>query len=178
MRTNNTSIKKGTINDIAELESLYDALNDHLSANTNYPGWIKGIYPVRETAEKAIKEDSLYVLRKENSIAGSIILNHEPETAYDKVEWGIDVTYDKIFVVRTLVVHPHFMKQGIAKRLMDFTKKLSISLGMKSIRLDVSVYNAPAIHLYEQSGYTYVGTVDLGLPYDHLKWFKLYELIL
>lgn len=171
-------IEKGTVSDISELETLYDNLNDYLSANINYPGWIKGIYPVRDTAEKAIEEGSLYVLRKGNIIAGSIILNHEPETAYYNVKWGIDVTYDKIFVVRTLVVHPCFMKQGIAKKLMDFAKELAVLANIKAIRLDVSVDNTPAINLYEQSGYTYVGTVDLGLPYDHLKWFKLYELIL
>ncbi|WP_409568053.1 GNAT family N-acetyltransferase [Proteiniphilum saccharofermentans] len=171
-------IEQGTINDIAELEALYDDLNDYLSANTNYPGWIKGIYPIRETAEKAIEEGSLYVLRKENVIVGSIVLNHEPEEAYDNVKWGIDTSYNEILVLRTLVVHPRFMKQGIAKQLMDFAKELAVSANIKTIRLDVSVDNTPAIKLYEQSGYTYVETVDLGLPYDHLKWFRLYELVL
>lgn len=171
-------IEKGTIDDIDELERLYDDLNDYLSANTHYPGWIKGIYPIRETAEKAIEEGSLYVLKKGNVIAGSVVLNHEPETAYEGAEWSIDVDYDKILVIRTLVVHPKFMKQGVAKQLMDFTKELAVSSDMKSIRLDVSVDNTPAIKLYEQSGYKYVGTVDLGLPYEHLKWFRLYELVL
>lgn len=171
-------VKKGTVCDIDELGMLYDALNDYLSANTNYPGWIKGIYPIRKTAEKGIEEDSLYVLRKGNVIAGSIILNHEPEMAYKDVNWDIDITYDKILVVRTLVVHPGFMKQGVAKQLMGFTKELAVSSDIKSIRLDVSIDNIPAIKLYEQSGYKYIGTVDLGLPYEHLKWFRLYELVL
>ena len=43
-------IESGTPADIDELEELYDNLNDYLSATTNYPGWIKGIYPVRENA--------------------------------------------------------------------------------------------------------------------------------
>lgn len=43
-------IESGSLTDIDELEKLYDELNDHLSATTNYPGWIKGIYPVRENA--------------------------------------------------------------------------------------------------------------------------------
>ena len=74
-------IEKGTTEDVDELENLYDALNDHLSRAVNYPGWIKGIYPVRETAEDAIKEGSLFVLRIDGLIAGSIILNHTPEAA-------------------------------------------------------------------------------------------------
>lgn len=35
-------IESGSLTDIDELEKLYDELNDHLSATTNYPGWIKG----------------------------------------------------------------------------------------------------------------------------------------
>lgn len=42
-------IEKGKVSDIDELERLYNDLNDYLSANTNYSGWIKGIYPIRET---------------------------------------------------------------------------------------------------------------------------------
>ncbi len=47
---------------------------------------------------------------------------------------------------------------------------------MKIIRLDVAIQNIPSITLYEKSGYRYVETVDFGLGYEHLVWFKLYEL--
>ena len=171
-------IRKGNTSDIDELGDFYDTLNDYLVKTTNYPGWIKGVYPVRQTAEDAIKEDSLYVLTKGNSIAGSVILNHTPEKAYCQAEWSIKTGYDEIMVVRTLVVHPDFMRQGIATELMRFAKEKSIQAGMKAIRLDVSIENLPAIKLYECSGYKYIGTVDLGLPYEHLKWFNLYEMIL
>ncbi|GEM_PF-148486 len=177
-RDNYTSIEKGTLYNIDELEKLYDDLNDYLEATVNYPGWIKGIYPVRETAVEAIKEDSLYVIKKKNQIAGSIILNHTPEAAYDQAKWGIDVDYSCILVVRTLVVHPDFLKQGIASQLMSFAKEYALTHHIKAIRLDVSINNTAAIRLYEKQGYKYIDTVDLGLNYPHLKWFKLYELIL
>ena len=35
--------------------------------------------------------------------------------------------------------------------------------------------NTPAIALYEKLGYTYIGTVDLGLKDLDRAWFKLYE---
>ena len=72
MKTENCEyvIEKGTTSDVEELEILYDALNDHLARTVNYPGWIKGIYPVRETAEYAIAEGSLFVLRIDGLIAG------------------------------------------------------------------------------------------------------------
>lgn len=66
----------------------------------------------------------------------------------------------------------------MALYLMHFAKQQAVMSLMKSIRLDVSVDNMPAIALYEKLGYSYIGTVDLGLPYEHLKWFKLYEMVL
>lgn len=171
-------VEKATQRDINELEALYNNLNDYLDTNVNYSGWIKGVYPIRETAVKGIEGNNLFVLRIDNSIAGSIILNHDPEKAYDEVEWGTDVDYNEIIVVHTLVVSPQHMQQGVGCKLMTFAHEYALKQNMKSIRLDVSINNMPAIALYEKLGYKYMGTVDLGLNYDHLKWFKLYELLL
>ncbi|PXV62325.1 acetyltransferase (GNAT) family protein [Dysgonomonas alginatilytica] len=171
-------IEKAIPKDIDELEALYNDLNDYLEANVNYPGWIKHIYPVRETAIEGIKEDNLFVLRTDGIIAGSVILNNEPEKAYDEVEWGIEAGYDEIIVVHTLVINPKCMQKGVALELMNYAQKYAVKQNMKSIRLDVSVNNVPAIALYEKLGYKYIGTVDLGLNYDHLKWFRLYEKLL
>jgi ribosomal protein S18 acetylase RimI-like enzyme len=176
--TYNYTIKKGAINDIDELESLYNNLNDYLQSSTNYPGWAKGIYPIRETAIGGIENDNLFVLKMNNEIAGSLIQSHEPEAAYSEVLWGIEADYKDIIVIHTFVVNPKYFKLGIGKRLMDFAKAYSIEQGMKTIRLDVSIHNIPAINLYEKCGYKYVGTVDLGLNIPELIWFKLYELVL
>lgn len=176
--SNDYIMEKGTINDIDELENLYNNLNDYLEAGTNYPGWAKGIYPIRETAVNGIQNNKLFVLKMNNEIAGSIILNHEPETAYSQVIWGIEADYKDIVVIHTLVVQPKYMKNGVGKKLMNFAKEYSIEREMKTIRLDVSIHNTPAISLYEKCGYKYVATVDLGLNIPELVWFKLYEIVL
>ncbi|WP_315120792.1 GNAT family N-acetyltransferase [uncultured Clostridium sp.] len=176
--TNDYIIEKGTINDIDELENLYDNLNDYLESGTNYPRWAKGVYPTRETAVSGIQNNNLFVLKMNNEIAGSIILSHEPEPAYSQVIWGIEAEYKDIIVIYTLVVNPKYMKNGVGKKLMDFAERYSMEQGMKTIRLDVFIHNTPAISLYEKCGYKYVGTVDLGLNIPDLVWFKLYELVL
>ena len=79
----NFIIEPGSLADIDELERLYDELNDHLSATINYPGWIKGIYPVRENAAAGVDDNSLFVARCDGRIAGSVILDHQPEKAYE-----------------------------------------------------------------------------------------------
>ena len=165
-----------TIDDLDEISELYDSLNDYLDGHVNYPGWKKGIYPAREDASTGIEAGELFMLKKDNKIVGSVILNHKQEAAYAQATWNVDAENKEVMVVRTLAVHPDFMKQGVAGRLLAFVKMYALSLGCKAIRLDVTVQNEPAIALYEKCGYTYVDTVDLGLPYAHLKWFKLYEL--
>lgn len=171
-------IEQGSIHHLDELESLYDGLNDYLSATVNYPGWIKDVYPVRETARQGIEEESLFVARENGVIAGSVILNHEPEEAYELASWLVEADYKDILVIRTLVVHPLFLKRQVGTSLMKFAEEYAVGRQMRSIRLDVSVNNVPGISLYKKLGYRYVGTVDLGLPYEHLKWFQLYELVL
>jgi len=170
-------IESGTPADIDELEMLYDDLNDYLSATTNYPGWIKGIYPIRENAVIGIQDNNLFVVRHEGKIAGSIILDHYPDEAYNGVKWKVDADYSCIFVIRTFVVHPSFLKMGIGRALMDYSFELARQTGMKSIRLDVYEKNLPAISLYEKCGFEYIDTVDLGYGNYGLDWFKLYEKI-
>lgn len=171
-------VELGKTKDIHELEQLYDDLNDHLERKVNYPGWKKGIYPVRQNAVDGIKNGNLYVARHNGKIIGSIILSHEPEPAYYEVKWKFEFDYSDVFIIHTFVVHPDYLKCGIGKALMDFSAEYSIKSKAKSIRLDVYEKNIPAIRLYEKCGFKYVDTVDLGLGNYGLDWFKLYEKIL
>ena len=43
-----------------------------LAATTNYPGWIKGVYPVREDAVAGVNDETLYVARYDGRIVGSV----------------------------------------------------------------------------------------------------------
>ncbi|SNR91677.1 Acetyltransferase (GNAT) family protein [Anaerovirgula multivorans] len=172
------SFELGKTNDIDELERLYNDLNDYLAKGVNYPGWIKGIYPIRQNAIDGVKQNSLYVAKHEGQIIGSVILSHKPESAYYKAKWEFESDYSNVFAVYTFVVHPKFLKCGVGKALMDFCIEHSIKSKVKSIRLDVYEGNIPAIRLYEKCGFKYIDTVDLGLENYGLKWFRLYEKLL
>lgn len=165
----------GTPGDIDELEELYDVLNDYLESHVNYPGWKKGVYPVREQAENGIQNGTLYVAKRDHKIVGSVILNHEPEQVYDLVQWKVEADYEEIYVVHTLAVHPDYLREGVGQALLDFADELAKRDHAKAIRLDVYEKNLPAIHAYEKAGYHYIGQVDLGLRKYGLEWFKLFE---
>jgi len=172
------NIQLGMTNDIDELEQLYNDLNVHLAENINYPGWIKGVYPIRENAIEGIAKHHLYVAKYHGEIVGSIILSHEPEQAYQDAPWESDSDYSKIFVIHTFAVHPHYLQHGIGRQLMEFSIKRGKELNYTSIRLDVYEKNSPAMKLYEEYGFGYIDTVDLGLGNHGLNWFKLYEKVL
>ena len=171
-------IETGKKSDIEEIAQLYDDLNDSLASGINYPGWRKGVYPTRQDAIEGIANESLYVVKQFGEIVASVILCHDPEPAYHKVKWGIDVPYSDVFVIRTFAVHPAYQNNGIGRSVMEFIVQQSIAEHIKSIRLDVYENNLPAIRLYEKSGFRYIDTVDLGLGCYGLNYFKLYEKLL
>lgn len=171
-------IRQGTTADLDELAALYDALNDQLAQTQNYPGWVKDEYPVRDTAVQGVEAQTLFVLTRDNIIAGTVILNHKAEDAYHQVEWLFESDYSDVLVVHTLAVHPEFRQQGIARQLLEFAEQYGRKNQIKSIRLDTFEQNMPAIKLYEKLDYRYIGTVDLGLNIPGLVWFRLYEKLL
>lgn len=171
----NLTFELGKVNDIDELEQLYNDLNDHLEREINYPGWKKWVYPVRQNAIDGIEQNNLYVARHNGKIVGSVILSHKPEPAYHEVKWQFESDYSDVFVIYTFVVHPQYLTCGVGKALIDFTIEQGTKSQVKAIRLDVYEGNKPAIRLYEKCGFRYIGTVDLGLGNYGLDWFKLYE---
>ena len=177
MNTQN-NIRKGTPRDVAELAALYDALNDHLTATVNHPGWKKGIYPVRENAASAAEDGTLFVYMADGNIAGTVILSHKPEKAYYGAAWLIDAAYQDIIVIHTLAVHPAYLKRGIGYDLVQFALTYAKEQGQKSVRLDVYEHNRPAIRLYEACGFRYIDKVDLGYGGYGLDYFYLYEYVL
>ena len=76
----------GTTINIDELENLYNSINAYFELRTNYPGWAKGLYPIRETAVNGIRNYCLFVLKistfaskKLNiySIKGQLVLEND-----------------------------------------------------------------------------------------------------
>lgn len=171
-------VRLGTQKDIDTLEQLYDDLNDYLEATTNYPGWKKGVYPIRKDAEAGVDEGCLFVATEDGEIVGAMILRHKPESAYLTVRWQAELDYNDVLVIYTFVVSPRWLHQGVGQRLLAFAEEYGRTLPIRALRLDVYDKNIPAIRLYERTGYRYIETVSLGLEAYGLNWFRLYEKLL
>ena len=176
----NLEVRLANKGDIFAVEAIYDSLNDYLEVNdVNYPGWKKGVYPTIREAEMGLAENSLFVAieQPQNTVVGSVMLNHEPYEAFSNMEWIVDEgDYSKLAIMRTLVVDPSYLGRGVAKVLVDFATDFAKGKGLRAIRLGVTEGNTPAAKLYEQAGYQYIGKADLGFGDVGLPWFWLYEL--
>lgn len=71
------SIELGQANDIDELEQLYNDLNDYLAKGVNYPGRIKGIYPIGQNAIDGVINGNLYVAKHLWNLLMNAVLSHE-----------------------------------------------------------------------------------------------------
>ncbi len=171
-------IRLGTENDIDCLERLYDEANDYLDSTTNYPGWKKGVYPVRQDAIDGINEGCLFVATAQGIIIGSMILRNKQEESYSTATWQATLEECDVLVIYTFVVRPGYLHHGIGKKMLEFAAQHAIDSNAKALRLDVYEKNLPAISLYEKCGYKYIDTVSLGLEKHGLNWFKLYEKLL
>ena len=168
-------IRVGTERDIDSLEGLYNDVTDYLARTVNYPGWEKGVYPTRRDVERGINEQCLFVAEADGRIVGSMMLRHRPEEAYALATWQETLDREDVWVVYTFAVHPHYSRQGIGAKMLDFAAQYAVDSKAKALRLDVYVKNQPAIALYERCGFRYIDTVSLGLEEYGLDWFKLYE---
>ena len=168
-------IRKATAADLDSIELLYNDLNDHLAAHTNYPGWRKGSYPLRSDAEEGLSNDTLYVAEIDGTIAGTVMYLRTQDPSYQTADWQIP--YDSpVLTLHILAVHPAYQGQGVGRALMDYAETLAKQRGVLAVRLDTHEGNAPACRLYESCGYSMRGLVDLGLYEKYgLKWYKTFE---
>lgn len=168
-------VRLGTETDIDSLEQLYDNLNDYLAETINYPGWIKGGYPVREDAADGIDAGCLFVAVEHDEIIGSIILRPEPEPDSSTATGQAVFDNRKILSIHTFVISPKKLQHGIGKWLLEFAEQHAIETNRNTLRLDVYEKNLPAIGLYEKCGFQHIDTISLGLEEYGLDWFRLYE---
>ena len=69
------SIRKARPADIDAVETIYNELHQAEEDHQISVGWKRGIYPIRSTAEEALKRDDLFVLEHNGIVSGAGMIN-------------------------------------------------------------------------------------------------------
>ena len=156
-------IRKATPQDISAIATLYDKAIDYEDMHVKYTSWQKGIYPTEHTAELAQNNGSLFVCEQNDRIVASVILDAHQPPEYRNIDWQVSATSQQVLVIHTLCVDPELAGSGIGSALIDFAKQLAKECNYLSIRLNTSVRNALAIHLYQKNGFEFIATQKMLL---------------
>lgn len=170
------TIEKADLSHLDALDEFYDKVTAHLEATVNYPKWTRGVYPGRESVQRAIEGGVQYVCTADGKVVGAFLLNRDPQGNYAAGEWKKQVPEGEYMVIHALAVSPDCARQGIGRLMIDYAIDYAKAMGCKAIRLDVVPDNLPARKLYEKAGFTFAGERDLERGIPEIPLFALYEL--
>ena len=151
--------RKATINDLEEITALYMAVHTEEEAGRMSTGWIRSVYPTRQTVESALKADDLFTEVVDGKIVAVGRINQEQVDVYKDVNWEFEVSDKQIMVLHTLAVHPEEQGKGYASAFCDFYEKYALEQGCNYLRIDTNEKNKNARRLYKKLGYKEVGIV-------------------
>ena len=143
--------------DLDAVCAIYREILAREKTGMRYTQWIEGLYPTRETAERGLREGTLYVLEEGGAVAASVILNGRQPAEYREIPWLYPAGEGGVLVIHTLCVSPDWAGRGLATRLADFAAGVALGSGRRVIRLDTNVKNTPAQRLYLGQGYRLAG---------------------
>ena len=68
--------RKAVLQDIDTIANIYDKIHELESSGKVSIGWIKGVYPVKDTAIQALKRNDLFVYELEEKVVATAIIKH------------------------------------------------------------------------------------------------------
>lgn len=160
-------IRKATREDIPAVEALYDEIHTREEAGEVTTGWIRDVYPVRETAEAAVRRDDLFVQEEGGRIIGTAILNQIQVDVYADGEWRYPAEDEEVMVIHTLIISGKAKGRGCGSEFLEYYEEYAREHSCPYLRLDTNARNRAAREFYRSHGYHEIGivpTVFNGIP--------------
>lgn len=114
-------------------------------------------YPNREVVESDVENESIFMVKAGQEIAGVITFDQNQSEEYKTIAWRYNEP--GILVIHRLAVRPKHQKQGIAQKLMDYATECGVRENCHSIRLDTYSGNEQAVNFYKRRGFDLCGEV-------------------
>ncbi len=158
------NIRRAKLFDLPGVAVVYEDTHTAEEAGKLTTGWMRGVYPVRETAEAALQRGDLFVLEEDNIIYGAAVINQIQVDVYEKAPWRYD---GEVCVLHTLVISPRAQRKGYGRRFVNFYEEYALDHGWYELRIDTNAKNTRARDMYARLGYweiAVVPTVFNGIP--------------
>lgn len=160
--------RKATSEDIPAIAGLYEEIHSREEAGETTTGWLRDVYPVRETAELSVERGDMFVQEdEEGHILGTGIINQIQVDVYSDGNWQYSARDDEIMVLHTLVISGKVKRSGLGGEFLKFYEDYALEHGCRFLRLDTNARNAAARAFYKKHGYDEIGivpTVFNGIP--------------
>ncbi|MBE6894644.1 MAG: GNAT family N-acetyltransferase [Ruminococcaceae bacterium] len=160
-------VRKANANDIDSVADIYDEIHTEIEKGVFSTGWIRGIYPLKSTAQNAFEKDWLFVAEEEGKIVAAAIINQYQGPIYEEAAWEFEATENEVMVLHTLVVSPSCSKKGIGTKMVAFYEQYALQNNCRELRMDTNAKNTIARKLYKKLGYKEVSIVPCvfnGIP--------------
>ena len=161
------NIRKARWEDLDRAEQLYNEIHDAEAARQLTTGWLRGIYPTRETAASALQRDDLFLLEDAQELLGAAVINQLQVDVYANAPWAHAAADREVCVLHTLVISPRAAKKGYGTQFVRFYEDYARDHGCPELRMDTNARNLAARQLYAKLGYreiAIVPTVFNGIP--------------
>ncbi len=160
-------IRKARQDDLDGVEGIYERIHDAEEQGRSVIGWLRGVYPVRATAEAALERGDLFVLEDGGQITAAAILNQLQVPEYADCPWVYPAPDSQVMVLHTLVVDPLAQGKGYGRAFVAYYEDYAREHGCPYLRMDTNARNLRARELYAKLGYAEPGIVGCtfnGIP--------------
>lgn len=178
------SFRRAEVADTEAAQNVYRQIIDHLAVTADFPHWHTENHPTPEQVRGWVRAGDLYLalardeVLAEERVAGVVVLDHHAPEAYGTASWAVEASPEEVLVVHVLGVAPDFLRQGVARFLVDASLDVARQKGCRTVRLDAYVENTPARELYTRHGFTDLGVHTVRYEGTDLSRFHLFERVL
>ena len=146
--------RKADRDDLDAIDRIYERTHDAEEAGLTTTGWVRGIYPVRQTAEDSLARDDMYVAESGGKVVATGIINRIQVNVYLDCDWEYKAPDEKVCVLHTLAVDPDARGMRIGPEFVEFYEDVAREWDCEVLRIDTNARNARARKMYAELGYT------------------------
>lgn len=152
-------IRQAYLSDTVPLKRLFEAIHDCEEAGKLTTGWKRNTYPRFNHIMAGIKSGELFVLVRDDVVAGAGIINQEQHESYKRGNWSRQSPDSQVMVLHMLAIDPLSAGQGLGTEMLRFYAQYALEHGCIDLRLDTNRINERARRFYDKFGFREAGIV-------------------